>query len=517
MFKECWRSGELPERLREMNIVERVKGARRVSTPIIAIRTPDPASTMQGISVGVNGGSPKVRWDAASGFSAVNEEGLAVLENALDGAEPSTVSSPADALAYAKAFPNKTVFFAINLHRYFQSGGGNDSLAALVTQAIWNLRDEFKSNQRTLIILCPDCDLPAEIVQDVMVLDEELPSEEALRGIILELHEAAELDAPDADTEARAVDALRGLAAFAAEQAAAQSLTKDGLDLDILWERKRRLVEQTPGVSVYGGPDSFDSIGGCEAVKEFLNNLIAGKRPPKAVVFIDEIEKGLSGATNGTGDSSGVSQALHGGLLGFMEDKKARGVIFVGPPGAAKSAVAKALGNEAKVPTVQLDLSGLKGSLVGQSEQNLRSALKVIEAVGEEDVFFVATCNREADLSPEIKRRFSYGTWFFDLPNKEEREKIWPIHKKAYGIEDKKVPLDEELTGAEIRNACDLAYSLDIPLKAAVGYLVPVAVSGASQIEALRKQATGRFLSASVKGVYRPSINKSAKRRSVEV
>jgi len=500
-----------------MNIVERVKGARRVSTPIIAIRTPDPASTMQGISVGVNGGSPKVRWDAASGFSAVNEEGLAVLENALDGAEPSTVSSPADALAYAKAFPNKTVFFAINLHRYFQSGGGNDSLAALVTQAIWNLRDEFKSNQRTLIILCPDCDLPAEIVQDVMVLDEELPSEEALRGIILELHEAAELDAPDADTEARAVDALRGLAAFAAEQAAAQSLTKDGLDLDILWERKRRLVEQTPGVSVYGGPDSFDSIGGCEAVKEFLNNLIAGKRPPKAVVFIDEIEKGLSGATNGTGDSSGVSQALHGGLLGFMEDKKARGVIFVGPPGAAKSAVAKALGNEAKVPTVQLDLSGLKGSLVGQSEQNLRSALKVIEAVGEEDVFFVATCNREADLSPEIKRRFSYGTWFFDLPNKEEREKIWPIHKKAYGIEDKKVPLDEELTGAEIRNACDLAYSLDIPLKAAVGYLVPVAVSGASQIEALRKQATGRFLSASVKGVYRPSINKSAKRRSVEV
>lgn len=500
-----------------MNIVERVKGARRVSTPIIAIRTPDPAATMQSVSVGVNGGSPKVRWDAAAGFAAVNEEGLAVLENALEGAEPGTISSPADALAYAKAFPPKTVFFAVNLHRYFQGGSGNDSLAALVTQAIWNLRDEFKANQRTLIILCPDCDLPAEIVQDVMILDEELPSEDALRGIIRELHEAAELTAPDSEDEGRAVDALRGLAAFAAEQAAAQSLTKDGLDLDILWERKRRLVEQTPGVSVYSGPDTFESIGGCEAVKGFLNNLIAGKRPPKAVVFIDEIEKGLAGATSGTGDSSGVSQALHGGLLGFMEDKKARGVIFVGPPGAAKSAVAKAMGNEAKVPTVQLDLSGLKGSLVGQSEQNLRSALKVIEAIGGEDVFFVATCNREADLSPEIKRRFSYGTWYFDLPNKEEREKIWPIHKEAYGIEDTEVPLDEELTGAEIRNACDLAYSLDISLKDAVGYLVPVAVSGASQIEALRKQANGRFLSASVMGVYRPTIKKSAKRRAVEV
>jgi hypothetical protein len=472
---------------------------------------------MQAISVGVNGGCPKVRWDAASGFSAVNEEGLVVLENALDGAEPSTVSSPADALAYAKSFPPKTVFFTINMHRYFQSGSGNDSLAALVTQAIWNLRDEFKSNQRTLIILCPDCDLPAEIVQDVMVLDEELPSEESLRGIIRELHESAEIGAPVPADEDRAVDALRGLAAFAAEQAVAQSLTKDGLDLDVLWERKRRLVEQTPGVSVYGGTDTFDSIGGCEAVKDFLNNLIAGKRPPKAVVFIDEIEKGLAGATNGTGDSSGVSQALHGGLLGFMEDKKARGVIFVGPPGAAKSAVAKALGNEANVPTIQLDLSGLKGSLVGQSEQNLRSALKVIEAVGEEDVFFVATCNREADLSPEIKRRFSYGTWFFDLPDKKERKKIWPIHQKAYGVEGSNVPVDVELTGAEIRNACDLAYSLEISLKDAVGYLVPVAVSGASQLEALRKQANGRFLSAATKGVYRHSLNKNTKRRVVEV
>ncbi|MGA0383396.1 MAG: ATP-binding protein [Flavobacteriaceae bacterium] len=499
------------------NIVERVKGARRVSTPIISIRTPDPAATMQSISSGINGGSPKIRWDAASGFAAVNDEGLAVLENSLDGADPGTVSSPADALSYAKLFPPKTVLFAVNLHRYFQSGSGNESLAALVTQAIWNLRDDFKSNQRMLIILCPDCDLPAEIIQDVMVLDEELPSEASLRSIIHDLHSSAELDNPSSEIESRAIDALRGLASFAAEQAVAQSLTKDGIDLDILWERKRRLVEQTPGVSVYGGPDNFDSIGGCEAVKEFLKNLISGKRPPKAVVFIDEIEKGLAGATNGTGDSSGVSQALHGGLLGFMEDKKARGVIFVGPPGAAKSAVAKALGNEANVPTVQLDLSGLKGSLVGQSERNLRSALKVIEAVGEEDVFFVATCNREADLSPEIKRRFSYGTWFFDLPDKKEREKIWLIHMKSYGIEDKDIPIDLELTGAEIRNACDLSYSLNISLKDAVGYLVPVAVSGASQIEALRKQANGRFLSASKKGVYRPSVKKSTNRRTLEV
>src|SRR2546422_6001578 len=54
----------------------------------------------------------------------------------------------------------------------------------------------------------------------------------------------------------QSVDALIGLAAFPAEQVLAMSLSKNGLDLDWLWERKCQAVEQTPGLTIWrGGED----------------------------------------------------------------------------------------------------------------------------------------------------------------------------------------------------------------------------------------------------------------------
>src|SRR5438105_1061100 len=46
-----------------------------------------------------------------------------------------------------------------------------------VLQAIWNLRDRFKSSGAMLVLLTtPGAILPSEIRNDVMVLDEPLPS-----------------------------------------------------------------------------------------------------------------------------------------------------------------------------------------------------------------------------------------------------------------------------------------------------------------------------------------------------
>jgi AAA+ superfamily predicted ATPase len=91
----------------------------------------------------------------------------------------------------------------------------------------------------------------------------------------------------------------------------------------------------------------------------------------------------------------------------------ALGMIFIGPAGCAKSAIAKACGNETKRPTICLDFSGLKGSYVGESEGNLRSALKVIDAVGQNSSLFIATCNSIGVLPPELRRRFNLGIFFF--------------------------------------------------------------------------------------------------------
>jgi len=119
-------------------------------------------------------------------------------------------------------------------------------------QGIWDLRDSFKATGRMLVLLAsPGATLPQELGQDVLILDEPLPSTSHLEQIVRETFNAANLDEPEHPVIVKAVDALIGLAAFPAEQALAISLVKRQLDTEDLWERKRQIIEQTQGLSVW--------------------------------------------------------------------------------------------------------------------------------------------------------------------------------------------------------------------------------------------------------------------------
>jgi hypothetical protein len=278
-----------------------------------------------------------------------------------------------------------------------------------------------------------------ELGQDVLVLDEPLPSASHLEKIVRETFHAANLAEPERAKIDRAVDALIGLAAFPAEQALAISLVKRELDTEDLWERKRQIIEQTPGLSVWRCGQTFDDLGGLSNVKSFLEAVLRGVDPPRVIVFIDEIEKAFAGT--GT-DLSGVKTEMTGTILTYMQDREADGIVLTGPPGAAKSAVAKATGNTAGIPTIAFDLAAMESSLVGVSTDRLRTALKIIDAVSQGRMLFMATCNSIASLPPELRRRFTLGTFFFDLPTEEEREVIWQIYFKKYGVSGE-LPNDE--------------------------------------------------------------------------
>jgi SpoVK/Ycf46/Vps4 family AAA+-type ATPase len=217
---------------------------------------------------------------------------------------------------------------------------------------------------------------------------------------------------------------------------------------------------------------------------------------------------------------------------------------MIGVPGSGKSAFAKALGAETGRPTLVLDVGGLMGSLVGQTEQNVRQALKVADAMSPcvlfvdelekalaglgsqgdsgvstrmfgtlltwlsdhtSDVFFVGTSNDISKLPPEFGRaeRFD-GVFFLDLPSAVEKGLIWQMYRKQFGIPQAQArPADTDWTGAEIKSCCRLAALLDVPLTEAAHHVVPVAVTAAEQVERLRTWAGGRCLSASLPGVYR--------------
>jgi SpoVK/Ycf46/Vps4 family AAA+-type ATPase len=200
----------------------------------------------------------------------------------------------------------------------------------------------------------------------------------------------------------------------------------------------------------------------------------------------------------------------------------------------------------------------LLGSLVGQSEANIRQALRIIDAMapavvmldevekafigvaasGQTDagvsarlfgtflswlndhvsnVFVVATANDIAKLPPEFWRdeRFD-GVFFVDLPDAKQRQAIWRIYLNQYGLDtSQKLPSDDQWTGAEIKACCRLASLLDLPLAAAALNIVPVARTSAEAVERLSQWVSGRCLSADTAGSYQARPVAAGSRRKV--
>jgi hypothetical protein len=477
-----------------LDLIDQFKAARRCSVPVIGISSSDQMATVRGIAATMKGGAPVFCWDVLRGFSAVNDQARDAMGD-LGEAEAAIGSCTAGIGIFAAAAEIKRgALFILNAHRYL------DEITTV--QAVSNVRDKFKGDGRTLILLAPAMRLPTEISGDTVLFDEPLPTAAALEKIVRQAH-SDKKQAVTGELVAHAVDAVLGLPAFQAEQSVAMSLVdSDPIDVEGLWESKRRQIEQTPGLKVWRGGDRFESIGGCNRIKEFAGKVLQGNGRPAAIVFIDEIEKMFAGAG---GDLSGVSQDQLGTILQYMQDESAAGMIFIGPPGSGKSAIAKAAGAEGNIPTIQLDLGASKGGIIGQSESQIRGALKVITAVSNKKSLWVATCNQISSLPPELRRRFTLGTYFFDLPSREERDAIWKIHKAKFGLKaaSHKEVQDTDWTGAEIRQCCEIAWRLGGSLTAAASYVVPVAKQAADQIERLRTQADGKFLSAAYEGVYR--------------
>ena len=486
--------------------VNQFRAARRVSTPIVNIRTPDPESSLSLIKSTLKANeAPLVQWDTIRGLVHHNEAGRDEISRLLGEIAPSTVISPIELLTQFYRAADDTILFLSNAHRFWHEPA--------VVQGIWNTRDVFKAHGAMLVLLSvPGALLPPELVQDVLTMDEPLPGPQDLERIVFELYRSAGFGAPDSETAKRAVDALIGLSAFPAEQSAAMCLHKDGLDVHALWERKRRVIEEIPGLSIWRGSETFDDIGGCENVKRYLQAVVSGEEAPRVIVFCDEIEKAFAGT--GT-DTSGTKTEMTGTILSWMQDREADGVIFIGPPGAAKSIVAKATGNAAGIPTIAFDLTAMQNSLIGASGERLRAALAVIDAISQGRSLWIATCNAIATLPPELRRRFTLGTYFFDLPTAEEREQIWKIYETRYGVSGER-PNDDGWTGAEIKECCRKAYRLRLSLTESASYTVPVSRSAAEQIKNLRQSASGKFLSASAPGIYQwdeNSVTPSAGRR----
>jgi hypothetical protein len=473
--------------------------ARKMGVPIIIIHTPDQTDTERRLTAALNS-QPMVSWTCASGVEALTKAGEKALEKT--GMNETTFEFE-DALIGAAKLPKDTIMILHNSHRHLISNEPKASAQAV--QAVANLRDKFKITNRMAVLLCPSMSVPLELDQDVVVLRDPLPNREQLGEHLLKMYKTAQHSVKDMvipEDNSKAVEALSGLSMFAAEQVMALSFSKDGLDLGKLWERKRVAIEQTAGLRVHRGTETFNQVVGCSSVKARLRQRLKGRVPVGTVVWLDEIDKVFANVEH---DTSGVRMDQLRTLLTEMENNEWEGMILAGLPGGGKSLLGKAFGNEAGVPTIALDLAAMEGSLVGESEQRLRHAIDVIKAVGSGNAYVIATSNNATVMRPELQRRFTGGFFFFDLMTREERSAAWEFYMKRYELPKQKLPSDEGWSAAEIRNCAREAWNSNVSLLDAAQYIVPVSQSRGDDFNEMRKYANGRYLDASKPGPYRYS------------
>jgi len=482
----------------------------RAGVPLVQYETSDPAATIRNTCAAMNGdfsGSdgkqarPVLEWDLLRSVRALNEPGKLACST-IAGQDLQSVANPVALLAKLDECAGEqalrfAVIFMHNAHKFAED--------VAFIQGVWNLRDRFKRIGACLVMLCPIGKVPLELKHDLVTLSDPLPESAELSAIVKKITTEAQksgatFEPSELAEDGLIIDTLRGLSPFGAEQVTAMSVRRDRLDNDVLWERKKRMIEQTPGLAVWQGGETFDELGGLSNLKTFLTSILtSGKTPVRAIGFIDEIEKGMAGAA---GYTSGTSQDQLRVFLRGMQDLNIPGIILVGPPGTGKSAIAKAAGNVAGAPVVAIDTGSMKGSLVGESEGRIRAAMDVFKAISQGKGLFIATCNKIASLPPELRRRFTLGTFYVDLPSADERAAIWESWIARTGL-DAKQPLPDASgwTGAEIRACCDVAARTGLSLKDAASFIVPVSKSAADQILALRQQASGKFISANHPGV----------------
>jgi len=502
------------------NFIETFTDARSISTPLVAVRTFDPSSTILMVKQALGNDAattPTIAWDSILGLNGMNDAGNDTLTAMLGECgtdRAATVDLPTALGVLSMKGTDKPNVDVIAFIHNPQLVWETDKK---VVQGIINLRNNYRAHGNMLVLFIGMGDtLPTENQQDVMVLEDALPTRAELAKVIEKTYEDAAANPKykackkgvTPEVLKQGTDALIGLPMFPAGQASGMSLDKGTgvLDIPALWTRKKDIVSQNPGLEYHSGVETLADLYGCEQFVKFGTRLMSGKYEPTVVIRVDEIQRQLSGSE---GAESGTKGNLMGTLLTWLNDRRVICTLNLGVPGTSKSWAPYCIAGQHNKPVVNLSIPAMENQYVGNSSKNLRNALKVLEVISDCKIWLIASANRLDGMPPELISRFQVGgIFFFDAPDPDEKLGIMKLKIARYGL-DPTQPLPDMggWTGRDIEYCAMKADALNMSLVEASDFVVPLLTSHAEQMDALRQHASGRFLSAS-KSVYTSTLNR---------
>ena len=356
-----------------------------------------------------------------------------------------------------------SIYVFVDLHHNVSGRNSN----ALV---IRKLKDTVNDLERTLsaIVLLsgPQLEIPAELEKEIVIVDFEFPTVDELTtrftdivneyrsGITINLVDP-ERGIPDEKTGiTELAKAAKGLTMSEAELALGKAITEDKVldlnDIQSIVEEKKQIVRKT-GILTFETQGEMSEVGGLEQLKHWLTK--------RQNIFSEDATK-----------------------YGLLPPK---GVLLTGVPGCGKSLCSKAMASFWNIPILRLDMGAIYGGLVGQSEANIRKAIRCAEAMAPcilmideiekgmagasgsggdggtgtrvfgalltwmsdqtAGVFIVATANEFDKLPPEMLRKGRFDEIFFvDFPHAGEREQIFKIHVNKALLRKKPALSDSE-------------------------------------------------------------------------
>ena len=438
------------------------------------------------------------------GRSGATKDPLAALDQVLEQVEPA-------------------IFLFKDFHPFLAKS--NFAVIRKLKDIALNLKNSFK----TVILVSPLLEIPAELDKEITVLSFPLPTKEDL-GALLDriLEDVCSIKEVNIDLDAagrdRLLQAALGLTLGEAENVFAKIIVKDarlcGDDVNEVFAEKQQIIRKSGLLEYYATTENFSSVGGLTILKDWLVKR-SSAFSPEARIF----------------------------GLPFP-----KGVLLLGVQGCGKSLCAKAISSQWQLPLLRFDMGRMFGSLVGSSEENVRRAIAVAESVapailwvdeidkafsgsqgsGSSDggtaarvfgtfltwlseknapVFVVATANDISHLPAELLRKGRLDEIFFvDLPAEPERADIFKVHigRRGRFSENFDLPLlaaaSTDFSGAEIEEAINSAlYEAfydggDLTTEHVLNSIrqtVPLARTMDEQINRLRSWAEGRARNAS--------------------
>ncbi len=336
-----------------------------------------------------------------------------------------------------------------------------------------DLLKKINNRKDTLIFLSNKSNLPPELEPYAVYIVGGYPNVSEIRTVIedsiAELsrwHDQVAIKLNDKETE-QLIRAFRGMTSQQIRNILHQATLDNNClcieDLVSIENQKRRIYDQEGFLEFYP-LDRSEEIGGFSNLKKWLE---------KRKESFDFSEKPLL--------------------------PPPKGVLLMGVQGCGKSLAARIIARELNLPLYRLDLGKLYGSYIGETEENLRKALKTVARLSpmclwideiekglavsdsksdggvskrvlatfltwmqerKDHCFIAATANDVQAMPPELLRKGRLDEIFFvDLPDELTREELFNIHLKKRGLQSNQRDLNtlakqsEGFSGAEIEQA----------------------------------------------------------------